>query len=166
MVIQCRSCNGLLRCDPMLASGDRARRIRCPHCGRDGFIHNDTVSEGGAVLETITPKPDVDKNIISKEQSENDEFREQKDVWELEIRQEPREEADAMSSEQKPLCAKPAGSRINWVRWIAASFAVVLVFALFVNLILPGPTGHKLFGGVTFQEHGRGADAPIENKPK
>jgi len=166
MVIQCRSCKGLIRCDPVLASGDMAHRIRCPHCGREGFIVRSKPLERDADLEILTPEPDLDKDIVLEQRGENSHFREKKDVWELEAPQGYREEVETMSGVQRPFGAKPAASGINWVRWIAASLAVVIAFALFVNLILPGPTGRKLFGGVTFQGHGTGADTPIENRAK
>lgn len=41
---------------------------------------------------------------------------------------------------------------IGWIKLAAVSLAVICLFALLVNLILPGPTGSRLFGGVTITE--------------
>lgn len=166
MVIQCQSCKGLLRCDPAAAAGDMAHRIRCPHCGREGFIHKVSPLERDAAAETLTPEPDLDKNILLDELGGNRQFHEKELLWAQQMHQGSRGEVDAISGMRTPLVAKPKASGVNWVRWIVASFAVIIAFALFVNLVLPGPSGHKFFGGVTYQNQERGAGTPDENRQK
>jgi len=158
MVIQCRSCRGLLRCDPSVANHDRTRRIRCPHCGGEGFvlISGTTVVKEGLEpewLEAIALNECEDKRLSSHED----------DAQEQGILHEPFVEPDLMSDAQmSPPSKSTAG--INWLKWILASFTVIVFFALLVNLILPGPTGHKFFGGVTFQDNDKGSGKAFENR--
>lgn len=166
MLIQCRFCKGLIRCDPVIVNQASATNVQCPHCGRVGYIQARKSYETENRKEQFTRGPVQEHEIFPEQLDEKDTVRERSEAWEGEIPNESSQELHIMNVTQISSHQKTTASGTKWLRWILASAAVIVFFALLVNLILPGPTGHKFFGGVRFGDNSVSSDEAIEHRQK
>jgi predicted Zn finger-like uncharacterized protein len=139
MIITCPHCEGKMRVDEgRLTSGERTK-IRCPHCKQITSVGDQTKQAGrsGSPGPSFDAAEDRKKASRSKAMDHEPSF--PKDAFQ-----------DFRSTAEKGLSAaskKPKRSGLKIMIWTVVSLAIVAFFALLVNLILPGPTGQRFFGG-------------------
>jgi predicted Zn finger-like uncharacterized protein len=144
MILKCSYCSGKMRVDDERLPVGKAVKVRCPHCKGIGLTARKAPAEPTASLRSAAaakresapaaPPPRPTEKIDSSEPSqvspppssppEGDEFDEFR-----------------FPSEQEVVQAgeKARGTGIRIIGWIVASLAVILAFALIVNLVLTGP---------------------------
>ncbi len=149
MVVKCSHCFGLMRVDDARIPPEKAVRVRCPHCRGIGTVGPlDTPSVGEERGPDI-PKP-LDPMTTTGEKEPPSEkppvlFDPLDDIR---FPEEPRSVESAVKPDEK------------WrtiAIWVGVSLAVVGIFALLVNLLLPGPGPRQ---SATPTEHIEPQDVP------
>ena len=151
MVIKCSHCKGLMRVDEARIPKGGGVKVRCPHCDDVGYAPARDVE---VVRETKPVPVTYDSSNISPPQFAQ--------AAESPVSRQPRQpnHEDATLPEdafhdfrfpaERPVAKKnrnPAPRKTRVLVWVAVSVAVVAFFALFVNLMLPGPSGQRPFSG-------------------
>ena len=144
MILKCSYCSGKMRVDDERIPVGRAVKVRCPHCKGIGLIARKAPAGPTASLTSAAaakgesapaaPPPTPTEMIDSFEHSQGSQppsLLSERDAFD-EFR---------FPSEQEVVQAgeKARGTGIRIIGWIVASLAVILAFALIVNLILTGP---------------------------
>lgn len=135
MIVQCSTCQKKMRVDQDLIPPGEKVKLRCPHCGtvqpydeNSGITPEDKPIVGSEPeRDTIYAQPTDDLTIPS------DAFHEFRF---------PSERRNGRSS-AKQTPSKSSGRWTNFAFWIAASLGVIILFALIVNIILPGPASQQ-----------------------
>lgn len=150
MIINCPHCNGKMRVDETkIPPGERVK-VLCPHCSEispvgDGTTPNQT---GKGAPPAREPRPAADFAKTAETGAAKTEQRSTTPDQELCF---PRDafqnfrfpvEKEILTASKK----KKASSMARLLVWIVVSLATIGLFALLVNLILPGPHGVKPFG--------------------
>ncbi|HMK34023.1 MAG TPA: zinc-ribbon domain-containing protein [Desulfomonilaceae bacterium] len=151
MIVTCPRCNGKMRVDESrLPSGERVK-VRCPHCKEISAIEAtvQSVQTGSPVDRSVEPaaKPessaaDTSSAAVDSRPSAQGSDRDlyfPKDAFHN--FRFPAETETPQASNEKP------GSPVRTIVWIAVSVAIIGLFALLVNLVLPGPLGQEPLGG-------------------
>lgn len=150
MLIRCAHCQGMMRLDEKNIPDKPKVKVRCPHCSGIGYIEN-----------TSAPNPvpsSFDEQPVSQPDQSKFELREpltDKPEMEYDVSM-PHDafkdfrfpaEQDRQNNSRKTAI----GSRT--IVLAVASLVVIILFALLVNIILPGPAGFKgVSGAVQSQE--------------
>lgn len=157
MVFECQSCGGLLRLEEKMLPRLHTEGVVCPHCGRQGKIgggrDSDTVDFAGEsrCLRETNIVLSGSRNVSGAEDSVGVGSAKDPEIPRGSFMEgRTKTEGNSVASRGK----NPVG--IGWIKLAAVSLAVICLFALLVNLILPGPTGARLFGGVTVTESAPG----------
>lgn len=100
-------------------------RLRCPHCNAEGDLH---ATNG---LDQEHKAGDSDP-ILPEEAFQS--FH------------------SASPGKMRSFRAKPIALRSKLLLWVGLPLAIVIFFALLVNLILPGPTGEGFATGTSRQD--------------
>jgi predicted Zn finger-like uncharacterized protein len=151
-IIRCANCKGLLKVDVQSLPEKGSVKVRCPHCriigsvavgtGLSGPVLEDAQSKGSdsgeyPLLVTFQEKAGLsshwDEATLPHDAFKRFRF--------------PAEGAQEQAAPQKTVAKR---SSILW--WALASVAVVALFALLVNIILPGPLGSKAVRALPKQE--------------
>lgn len=141
MIVLCHQCQKKMRVDEAALPKGQTVKVRCPHCSAIGFMPDVVLLTKGStssrsqrasdhlsllplepLRETVTEPPTSPHPIVSRD------FR--------------------LPGEQETPTLKQKESvtrKRRFLVWGLVSLAVVLAFALLVNIMLPGPTGRKYF---------------------
>lgn len=153
MVIKCSQCKGLMRVDEARIPKGGGVKVRCPRCGEVGYVPARDVE----VARETKPVPATSdpSNVPAPHLAEAAEppvFREKRRT----DHEDPTLPEDAFHDfrfpAERPIAKKNRNSAPRKRRilvWVAVSVAVVTFFALFVNLMLPGPSGQRPFSRET-----------------
>jgi len=127
-------------------------KVRCPHCKGIEEVHDRTPSDQGLVSQepdSWAGQPDRlpggGSEVASSEAPSGP----------AQDHGEPTIPTDAFQNFRFPAEKDAATVTSRWIPlgtgriflWVAVSLAVVAIFALFVNILLPGPMGTKPFWG-------------------
>lgn len=143
----CPLCKGLMRVFTKELSENTPFRVRCPHCE--------------VVLAVDSPPPQNITEMSDKEKALS--ARRQETEYTFEAAEDNRSKSlnwaeypDFWDEEEIPESAlfpaeKDAGTSVGtWMKstlrtllWIIVSVGVIVIFALIVNLVLPGPAGQR-----------------------
>ncbi|MBI5571780.1 MAG: hypothetical protein HY914_17690 [Desulfomonile tiedjei] len=139
MIVRCCYCEGVLRVDETSLPAGRRAKIRCPHCKKIGSMPD--IPLQGAVSEDATAEapaePRDHPRLLPMEESSPavaEEATMPRDAF-----QSFRFPAEQEESREHPKTSRHRGLRL--AVWVIVSLAIVSLFALLVNLILPGPAG-------------------------
>ena len=160
MVTRCPHCKGMMRVDESLIPSGGGVRIRCPHCKGIDYVADPASAETRKVpanrskIETVpsgtrtnrpmggTPHAPIGSQSVSEATIPDDAFQ------------------GFRFPAEKGASAFPArrlSKRMRILLWVIASLVIVAIFALLVNIVLPGPGGSRPFGGALRSEHSRAA---------
>ena len=139
MIVRCCYCEGVLRVDEKSLPTGRRAKIRCPHCKQIGYMPG--VPLPGAAQEDAEAQapaePREHPRLLPLDESSPAAAEEP--TMPRDAFQSFRFPAEQKESRQQPKMATRRGLRL--AVWVIVSLAVVGLFALLVNLILPGPAG-------------------------
>ena len=123
MILKCSYCSGKMRIDDEALREGRPLKIRCPYCKEIGLVG--AQPPGGAPL--------AEKSAVSRkiEVSEATELSLPPDAFK-DFRFPSEEDA-------APPGRRHLSTKMRILLWIGASAGIIMMFALLVNLILPGP---------------------------
>ncbi|MEW6137771.1 MAG: zinc-ribbon domain-containing protein [Thermodesulfobacteriota bacterium] len=160
MVIKCSHCKGLMRVDEARIPKGGGVKVRCPHCDEVGYVPArdvEVVRETKPVPATSDPSnvppphfAEAARPPVSRqpEKPNHEDATLPEDAFH-----------DFRFPAERPIVKKnrnPAPRKRRILVWVAVSVAVVAFFALFVNLMLPGPSGQRPFSG----------EAPVRSGPE
>lgn len=140
MIVQCSTCQKKMRVDQGRIPPGEKVKLRCPHCGtvqpydeNSGITTEDKpIVRSEPERDTIYAQPADDLTIPS------DAFHEFRF---------PSERRNEKSS-AKQTSSKSSGRWTSPAFWIAASLGIIILFALIVNIILPGPASQQPGSGL------------------
>lgn len=145
MHLRCSSCSGMMQFDESVLSPDKRVEVRCPHCSEVGPVRMDrrVSSDTAPVAETSakidepsdtlrSDSPDWSASQRPVQQSDRPRRRPAQSDGSVEFRFPSESDLPASASRTTSLALKIAV-------WILASLGVIAVFALIVNIVLPGP---------------------------
>lgn len=151
MVIKCTHCKGLMQVDETRIPKGGGVKVRCPRCKEIGYVPAPSLSAQSAqgpmtgtagVSPPQVPLPGTAPRRTPSETTHG--MR----------RDEPAFPEDAFENFRFPaenagnaLKRRPMSTRKKIIIVVAVSLAVVAVFALLVNIVLPGPSGRRPFSG-------------------
>lgn len=159
MIVECSQCRGLSRVDDAGLSPSAVTTIRCPHCHAEGALQfapalNHGVQELG---KTGLIGPSESPPLLRDEKNT-----EKRSMEGLARENDPTLPEDTFQnfhthSGKKIRAPRTQGSAFNLklLLWAGLSLGIVLVFALLVNLILPGPAGERSVTGTGYQDSAR-----------
>ncbi len=133
MIVKCAHCRGLMRVDHKQIPAQAQAKVRCPHCRGLGLVRTQPPGEPQAP-SAKTPSGHAalagpsGAGVVRSAQPAVHEEPEYVDEYLF-----PAER------ETLPYERQPGVISLRIVAWAVASVLVVLLFALLVNLILPGP---------------------------
>ncbi|MEW6348312.1 MAG: MJ0042-type zinc finger domain-containing protein [Thermodesulfobacteriota bacterium] len=135
MVVKCSHCFGLMRVDDARIPAEKTVRVRCPHCrgiGTVGPLEPAALAQedGPDIPGSVETAPTAGEKELATD-------RPQVLFDPLDDIRFPEEPRPAMS------VAKSEGRWLTFAIWAGISLAVVGIFALLVNLVLPGPGKSK-----------------------
>ena len=133
MIVKCAFCDGFMRVDrESLGTGKKAK-VRCPRCQKVGLVSATAIAHKSAKSKRKIPGA---SGVLSYSP-------EKSEVGEAPNGEELLESSDEylFPSEQKDFSygRTAEGKGIRIFLWIMASLIVILLFAMLVNLVLPGP---------------------------
>jgi predicted Zn finger-like uncharacterized protein len=164
MITKCVTCDGMMRVDEDRIPPGGSVRVRCPHCKGivtvpsplaaaapdDDFDARPLDHSGVYAVGTMSaPAPSGSGEHAA---GASHDFTFPDDAF-----QRMRGKGDR--NQEPPPVPSPASWKKRLIIWAAASFAVVAMFALLVNIILPGPTKGKAFTGVSSEDLTTGGSA-------
>lgn len=138
MIVRCCQCEGKMRIDESALPKGQTVKVRCPHCSAVGCMPEvpltDAAGSGKSGHESeyvslLPPEPLPPTPAKAEAEFDPDAFRDFR--------------FPAERDAPLPKRTLPVSRTRRLAVWAAISVAVVLLFALLVNLILPGPTGRK-----------------------
>ncbi len=155
MVIRCAHCQGTMRLDAKNIPDKPKVKVRCPHCHGIGYIENTSAPNPPPSLldEQPVSQPDQSKFELRELLSDKPEME-----YDVSLPHDAFKdfrfpaEQDRQNNSPKTAMGWPAiGSKT--IILAVASLVVIILFALLVNIILPGPSGFKgVSGAVQSQE--------------
>jgi hypothetical protein len=144
MILKCAYCSGQMRVDESRIPQGKRVRIRCPHCDGIGLTSLDPPS-GDSVGAVPAAAELKDRGALSPLSGQEERGSSRVPGKGPEV-SEPAVPAYAFNGFRFPSeveTGRPAkrswGPRTRIAAWVGASLGIVLVFALIVNLVLPGP---------------------------
>lgn len=165
MIVQCSKCQGKMRVDQDRIPPGEKVKIRCPLCGEIQAYSEQSTSV------TATHKPEVGPPGVAASPKAG--VRDQKATpGPLRASQEPSIPPDAFQDFRFPAersanpgsrtkaPQKPRRRGLRAAIFILASLAVIAVFALIVNIVLPGPAGKKPAQGLPQWEEQNDRETP------
>lgn len=152
MIITCPQCSRKMRVDESrLPVGQRAK-VRCPHCNEISSLEGAGATGTGGPPVT-GPSTEVPPASVSAPRTDTVETQKSELAGGAE-HQDLCFPRDAFQNFRFPAETdpptnpkKPRSSMMRLVMWIAISLAIIGLFALLVNLLLPGPSGERPFSG-------------------
>jgi hypothetical protein len=123
MILKCSYCSGTMRIDEEGLHEGRPLKVRCPHCKGIGFV-GARPSRGAPLPEERASSPGTEASDTTDLSLPPDAFKDFRF---------PSEE-DVSPPGRRFLSAK-----MRILVWIGASVGIIIIFALLVNLVLPGP---------------------------
>jgi hypothetical protein len=165
MIVQCSKCQGKMRVDQGRIPPGEKVKIRCPLCGEIQAYSEQPTSVIRADISEVMPQ-----GVAASPKAG---VREQKASPAL-LRgpQEPSIPSDAFQDFRFPAersanpasrnktPEKPRRSGLRAAIFILASLAIIALFALIVNIVLPGPAGKKPAQGLPQFEEQHDTEAP------
>ncbi len=144
MILKCSYCSGKMRVDDERIPVGRAVKVRCPHCKGIGLTARKAPTGPTASLKSAAPAKRESAPATSPPRPTEKIDPRNESLNSLSPGLSPEREAFdefRFPSEQVVLPAeeKARGTGIRIIGWIVASLAVILAFALIVNLVLTGP---------------------------
>lgn len=145
MILKCTYCNGKMRVDEKSIPDGKWVKVKCPHCSGIGLAGRQRPGDGAIPGHDVpAPPPATTETAI---------FRSEPPVADGQPERrtpvgEPSLPRDAFRDFSFPAETKAApveesprktGKTLWIVAWIGASLAIIIFFALVVNLVLPGP---------------------------
>jgi len=151
MVVRCSQCNGLMRVDERGLPNDPRVKVRCPHCREIGLLAEMIASEASFQSGSLETPTDQESRSPARGHGRSDSPRSEMEAGDS---SEPNIPSDAFRDFRFPAerqtvnPTKSSGkSRVRLMVFALISLAVVAVFALLVNLVLPGPSGRAFYKG-------------------
>ncbi len=153
MLIRCAHCQKTMKLDEQDLPDAPKIKVRCPHCQGIGYVEKTSPAISGS-----EPSLTVKKGINSSDQSQNGfteaAHPEAEMKYDISLPDDafkdfrfPAEEDEREKSQKKIIGSKQ-------ILFVIASILVVIVFALLVNIILPGPSGVRGLTGAVEPEQG------------
>jgi predicted Zn finger-like uncharacterized protein len=151
MIIKCPHCDGKMRVDETkIPPGERVR-VLCPHCSEISPVGVATAPDSAAAVAAPTGGSRQTADLAKPPETEAPKTGQRSAAPEQELCF-PRDAFQNFrfpAEKESPTASKKkASSMARLVVWIVVSLAIIGLFALLVNLILPGPHGVKPFGQV------------------
>jgi predicted Zn finger-like uncharacterized protein len=133
MILKCSYCSGKMRVDDARLPVGRAVKVRCPHCKGIGLTARKAPAVPAESMKKAAPLNRVEsiEPPAQPAESRSVEFSPEPDVSD-EFRFPSEREAE-------PERGKTRGTWPRVLVWVGASLAIILAFALIVNLVLTGP---------------------------
>ncbi len=133
MIVKCAHCRGLMRVDHKQIPAHAQAKVRCPHCRGLGLVR---IPPLGALQEPSAKKPSGPADLA---RAAGAGFA---GSGQPAVHEEP-EYADEYlfpaERETLPYERQPGVIGLRIVAWAVASVLIIFLFALLVNLMLPGP---------------------------
>jgi predicted Zn finger-like uncharacterized protein len=165
MIVQCSKCQGKMRVDQDRIPPGEKVKIRCPLCGEiqaySGQPHGFVPADKPEIRQqSVSPSPKVAvrgqnaSSALSRGPQEpsipSDAFQDFRF---------PAERGGNPTSRNRT-SEKPRRKGLHAAIFILASLAVIAVFALIVNIVLPGPAGKRPMQGLPQWEEQHDREAP------
>ena len=133
MIVKCTFCDGLMRVDRKRLTAGEKTKVRCPRCRNVGLVGSKSTARVARRRERKIPGatgllPNTTEMSGTLEAARDEELSEAAEEYLF-----PSEQNDFSYGRT----AEGKGIRI--FLWIMGSLIVILIFALYVNYILPGP---------------------------
>lgn len=151
MVIKCTHCKGLMKVDETRIPKGGGVKVRCPRCKEIGYVPDPSLaakSPQGPMTDAAGESPPHVSHMGAA--ATRLPFASTRSA----SRGEPLFPEDAFENFRFPaenagnaLKRRPMSTRKKIIIMVAVSLAVVAVFALLVNIVLPGPSGRRPFSG-------------------
>ncbi len=136
MVVRCFQCNGLLRIDENSLPSDRRAKVRCPHCKGIGLMPDRPAADPSSEDPSAREASDYPALLPTEESVRPPDWKEAAIPHDAFNSFRYPGERDGRLAEKKT-----AAKRFPLILWVVVSVAIVALFALLVNIILPGPAG-------------------------
>lgn len=148
MVIRCTHCKGMMRLDESAIPSGGGVKIRCPRCKGIDYVQDPSPAKGGDPGKDRSASRDVagmpQKRSEPVSRPNHKQRTAPSDVSEVTM------PSDAFQGFRFP-AEKESGAfpkrrlsrRARLLLWGVASLVVVALFALLVNIVLPGPGGNR-----------------------
>lgn len=147
MILSCSQCGGMMKVDEAKVPANRKFKVRCPHCQYVDVVTGQSVApevSATGPLEARNDQPARLKQshaIARDRESSLDVQRSHGDIH-----------FPADIGDVEPLAKKLMSRKMWLICWVVGSVTWVGLFALLVNLILPGPYGGRPVTGLPPQE--------------
>jgi predicted Zn finger-like uncharacterized protein len=170
MVIRCTHCKGIMRLDETKIPGGGGVTIRCPRCQGVDYVQDPSQAKGGDSDKGLS----VPKEIVEKPQKSSESTRRpapkqrvpSSDVSEVTMPSDAFQGFRFPAEEKGDAFPKRRLSRrARLLLWGIASLVVVALFALLVNIVLPGPGGNRPFGGAIAPDQTQHRQLPDQSDP-
>lgn len=147
MILKCSKCDGMMKVDENIVPKAENFKVRCPHCGEIDTVPHPTFSDPNTENEAREPAPIRQDSPPLQQTTELEPASSGDNKPEG---AEPSLPSDAFGrfrfpaeKEAKDKPKEPMGRRARILVWAGLSAAVVVLFALLVNLLLPGPAAQS-----------------------
>jgi len=156
MIVKCSQCAGLSRVDGAGLSSSMESRLRCPHCNAVGDLQValglDQELQPGEDTIALTGRMEISPKLADARNTSEFPSQGARRDSDPTLPEEAFQSFPGRSSGNKRAFGAKriaVGSRL--LLWAGLSLAIVIFFALLVNLVLPGPTGGGFVTGTSRQ---------------
>ncbi len=127
MILKCSHCGGMMKVDEAKVPPNRKFKVRCPHCQNVDVVSGESPGRQGSSVGPLATPTAQQQPLAPPPAPAPPES--QRDIHFPADGQDERPERKVMSRKTRLIC------------WAVGSLFWVALFALLVNLILPGPYG-------------------------
>jgi predicted Zn finger-like uncharacterized protein len=146
MILKCSHCGGMMKVDEAKIPANRRFKVRCPHCEQiDVVTHQSFIPEPPRrAPQAPAAEQPIPRETKPSSRGSATSSAVQRSIGDIHF---PADTGDVELSERKFLSRKT-----RLICWAVGSLLWVALFALLVNLVLPGPYGGRPVTGLPPQE--------------
>jgi predicted Zn finger-like uncharacterized protein len=146
MILKCSHCGGMMKVDEGKVPPHRRFKVRCPHCEQvDVVSHHSFVPEPPrSDLQVSATEQSIPRERKTFSRGRASSLAVQRSVGDIHF--------PADTGDVEPPARKFMSRKTRLICWAVGSLLWVALFALLVNLVLPGPYGGRPVTGLPAQE--------------
>lgn len=140
MLIRCAHCQGKMRLDEKNIPDKPKVKVRCPHCSGIGYIENTSAPNPvpSSFDEQPVSQPDQSKFELREPLTDKPEM-----GYDVSLPHDAFKDFQFPAEQDRQNNSPKSAIGLKTIVLAVASLAVIIFFALLVNIILPGPAGIK-----------------------
>jgi predicted Zn finger-like uncharacterized protein len=135
MILKCTHCEGMMKVDEAKVPPNRKFKVRCPHCQNVDVVSRESLTPQASPVGPLATPTAQQQPLVPPPEPARD------SGPSLAVPQSQQDIHFPADQQDEPPARKLMSRKAKLICWAVGSLLWVALFALLVNLILPGPYG-------------------------